>query len=112
MFVIKFTDGSYNQARGFPCRLAEATRYATRAEAEYLAQDFSDVDGVFEIEASPDFVPFFSATELADMIEASVKEMKVLTPSMDYYARAGDYSEDTITYIDPELLLNQLRGTT
>lgn len=43
MYLIRFTDGTYNEGQGNPVSKAEATRYETRQEAERMAVDLYDV---------------------------------------------------------------------
>lgn len=40
--------------------------------------------------------------KLISAVEASTKTVQIVTPSTDYYARRGDYDEDTLDIIDPD----------
>jgi hypothetical protein len=42
-------------------------------------------------------------------IERAIESKKILVPSTDYYRRAGDSDEETIEFINPSLLLIELR---
>ena len=42
--------------------------------------------------------------ELRDMFAVATTMMNVLVPSTDYYARRGDFEEDSITFIDARKL--------
>lgn len=42
MYVIRYSDGAYNMDSGFPCRLFEATRYATLAKAEAILPELTN----------------------------------------------------------------------
>lgn len=39
---------------------------------------------------------------LLEAIEAATMEVEVCVPSRDYYARAGDFTTETISFVDPQ----------
>jgi hypothetical protein len=46
--------------------------------------------------------------QLKEAIQASTRQIKVCTPSNDYYARSEDWERDTINYVSPRLLVEAL----
>ena len=52
------------------------------------------------------------ATALADLIEQATETKTIHVPSSDYYARRGDFDEDTITFINGARLVDLLREMT
>lgn len=49
-----------------------------------------------------------SLTELLAAVKESVKEVEVCVPSRDYYARQGDFSTETISFVNGDELVHQL----
>ena len=111
-YVIKFTDGSYNQGRGHPCRLEEATIYGTLEEAEDMADDLIDVEVIEPFDVSRGWVTPLTCEGLIEMIEAATRKMDDCTPSRDFYRRTGDWTEETISYVDPDALIQLLKENT
>ena len=53
-YVLRYTeDGAYNLGSGHPCMLPEATKYATREEAEAVQDDLSPTE-IVEIDDMTD----------------------------------------------------------
>lgn len=108
-FVIKFSDGSYNQsnaetgANGFPVTLSEATRYATREAAEPLAEDLRDPDGtgveiveVPELSAAPATVEALTArvAELQAKLDDALGTAGILYHALDDASTVVDKGDD------------------
>ena len=51
-----------------------------------------------------------TAKELAEIIEVSMDAITICVPSSDYYRRSGDWEERTIVFIDPNILLRELKN--
>ena len=47
---------------------------------------------------------------LIECVEESTISMKVATPSQCYYARRGDFEEDTISFVSPQMLVEALKA--
>lgn len=82
-FVIRFSDGAYNQsnaktgANGFPVTLSEATRYASREEAEPFAADLCNPDGTgAEVIEAPDEAASPEALSAGENPRARIAELE------------------------------------
>lgn len=108
-YVIRFTDGSYNQGPGHPCRIEEATIYGSLKEAEYAAEDLIDVEILEPYTEDKQWLTPLTCEKLIEMIEQATRTMTVCTPSQDFYRRSEDWTEETIKYVDPEILIGLLK---
>jgi hypothetical protein len=54
--------------------------------------------------------PFVSRDELIAAVAAAKREKEVCVPSRDYYARGGDWSTETIEFVDVEMFLYALNN--
>lgn len=52
--------------------------------------------------------PMIDAVTLIDLIKKSEQKMTVLVPATDYYARRGDFEEDTIYFVSSSKLITEL----
>jgi len=109
-YVIKYTDGSYNQGAGFTCPLEEATIYGSLKEAENVADDLIDVEVIKPYEERQWVTPL-SREALIEMIQAATRKLTVCVPSQDFYRRADDWTDETIKYVDPDALIELLKET-
>lgn len=50
-----------------------------------------------------------SLDQLISAVRASTKKLTVLVPSSDYYAREGDSEKKTISYVNPDQLIEALK---
>lgn len=51
-----------------------------------------------------------SLDALIDAIETSTRSMTICVPSCDYYRDRREWTEETLNYVDPYLLLALLKG--
>jgi hypothetical protein len=112
-YVLRWPDGAYNVGCGFVATLAEAARYPTIEAAEEARQEINTdayVISVAEAQALEGNDNTISLDTLIDAIETATRSMTICVPSREFYRDRDAWTEETLNYVDPYLLLALLKG--
>lgn len=110
-YVLRWPDGAYNVGSGFVATLAEATRYPSIEAAEGARAEIDTAARVMSVKEAQALEPSHAILldTLIDAIEAATRSMSICVPSREFYRGREDWTEETLNYVDPYMLLQLLK---